>query len=67
MSNRDNTPPEELLLDAARKALSLSRYSDSSREIQKAWVMGWLIKQLAIEYSHSYDLKRRIDRILNHK
>jgi hypothetical protein len=65
MSNRDHTPPETLLLEAAIRALHSSPYRNSEREIQKAWVIGWLISQLTQEYRHSYDLKRRISRILD--
>lgn len=64
MSNRDNLPPEKLLLEAAILALDRSPYRNSTRECQKAWVIGWLLSQLTQEYRHSYDLKKRISRIL---
>ena len=65
MSKQDNTPVETLIYKAALAALSRSDYHNSTKEIQKAWVMGWLIAQLKHEYRTSYDLKRRIDRILD--
>ena len=65
MSKPDHTPVETLIYNAAVKELALSDYSTSTKEIQKAWVMGWLIAQLKREYQNSYDLKRRIDHILN--
>jgi len=67
MSKPDHTPVETLILNAAVKELRLSDYSTSSKEIQKAWVMGWLIAQLKREYQTSYDLKRRIDHILDRR
>lgn len=65
MSKPDYTPVETLIYNAAVKELALSDYSTSTKEIQKAWVIGWLIAQLKHEYRTSYDLKRRIDHILD--
>ena len=65
MSKPDHTPVETLIYNAAVKELALSDYSTSTKEIQKAWVMGWLIAQLKMEHKHSYELKRRIDHILD--
>ena len=64
MSKPDHTPVETLIYTAALKALNHSDYKNSSKEIQKAWVIGWLIAQLKMEHQHSYELKRRIDHIL---
>jgi hypothetical protein len=61
MPKSDHTPVQDLILSAAVTALSHSEYKDSTKEIQKAWVIGWLIAQLKAEYRTSYDLKRRID------
>ena len=65
MSKPDYTPVETLIYTAAIRALNSSDYKDSSKEIQKAWVIGWLIAQLKMEYRTSYELKRRIDHILD--
>ena len=65
MSKQDNIPAQDLIYKAALIALSHSDYSTSNKEIQKAYVIGWLISQLKIEYQHSYELKRRIDHILH--
>ena len=67
MSKPNHTPVETLILNAAVKELALSDYATSSKEIQKAWVMGWLIAQLKSEYQNSYDLKHRIDHILDRR
>jgi hypothetical protein len=65
MSKQDNTPVETLIYTAAVKALDQSDYKNSTKEIQKAWVIGWLISQLKIEHRTSYELKRRIDHIIH--
>lgn len=65
MSKQDNTPVETLIYNAALKELNRSDYKNSTKEIQKAWVMGWLISQLKMEHQYSYDLKRRIDHIIH--
>jgi hypothetical protein len=65
MPKSDHTPVQDLILSAAVTALNQSEYKDSTKEIQKAWVIGWLIAQLKQEYRTSYDLKRRLDRILD--
>ena len=65
MPKSDHTPVQDLILSAAVTALSHSEYRDSDKEIQKAWVIGWLIAQLKQEYRTSYDLKHRIDRTLD--
>jgi hypothetical protein len=65
MSKQDNTPVQDLIYNAAITALNSSEYRDSTREIKKAYVIGWLVAQLKMEYRTSYELKRRIDHILN--
>jgi hypothetical protein len=65
MPKSDHTPVQDLIYSAALAALRHSEYRDSDKEIQKAWIMGWLISQLKQEYRTSYDLKRRLDRILD--
>lgn len=67
MSKQDNTPIETLIYTAAVKALNRSAYATSSKEIQKAYMIGWLISQLKMEYRTSYELKRRIEHILERK
>jgi hypothetical protein len=64
MSKQDNTPVQDLIYKAAVKALSHSDYRNSTKEIQKAYIIGWLIAQLKQEYRTSYELKRRIERKL---
>lgn len=49
-----------LLLDTASRAVEHSDYRSASRELRKAWVMGWLLRELTREYQTSYDLRRRI-------
>ena len=65
MPRTDHIPVQDLIYTAALAALSHSDYQHSTKEIQKAWIMGWLISQLKQEYRTSYDLKRRLDRILD--
>lgn len=65
MSELKNLPVSDRLLLAAETALADSAYANSSRELRKAWVIGWLIQQLAAEYQTSYDLRRRIDTVLH--
>ncbi len=49
-----------LLLDTASRAVEHSNHRSASRELRKAWVMGWLLRELTREYQTSYDLRRRI-------
>ena len=65
MPRTDHIPVQDLIYSAALAALSHSDYRHSTKEIQKAWIMGWLISQLKQEYRTSYDLKHRIDRTLD--
>jgi hypothetical protein len=65
MPKSDYIPVQDLIYSAALAALSHSEYQHSTKEIQKAWIMGWLISQLTTEYRTSYDLKHRIDRVLD--
>jgi hypothetical protein len=51
----------DLLLHTAEQQLATSRYRSADRELRKAWVIGWLLRELAQEYQTSYDLRRRID------
>jgi len=67
MSKQDNIPAQDLIYKAALIALSHSDYRNSSKEIQKAYIIGWLIAQLKQEYQTSYELKRRIDHILDRR
>lgn len=55
------------IYDAARAALAQSPYANSTKELQKAWIMGWLIDHLARDYNANWDLKARIKALLDRR
>ena len=59
------TERHELIYRAAMTAMNRSDYHDQDRELQKVYVIGWLVDQLARDYPANWDLKRRIAAILD--
>jgi hypothetical protein len=57
-------PVQARIYQALLVELKRSRYAGSDRELQKAWAIVWLVKQLADEHSGSWELKQKLKKIL---
>ena len=65
MQKRRWTEQHELIYTAALTVMNRSDYAGRDRELQKVYVIGWLVDQLVRDYPANWDLKARIARILD--
>ena len=65
MQKRKWTDQHELIYQAAMTVMNRSEYGNRDRELQKVYVIGWLVDQLARDYPVNWDLKARLARILD--
>ena len=56
--------PKDVILEAAHNALKHSKYSKAQKNIQMAYLIGWLLSLLSEEFKTNKNLRERVRHFL---